>query len=189
MLTKLCKYLKNIWLFAKTWNIDAWPGSGQHKRPPIMNESHPCVLCWPNKKSKYFPAIGFLHKLVCVVSETTGWADGCHIRWPGWGVSVILLRCPSDILLGGPTFCATDACTKSYMKSYTRNIFSSPSSSSWYPPWGVQHPVPQIPVPNPIWNPIPEIHFYPHLLSPWVASIIYHKYIFSVSSSYLEMQH
>ena len=133
MLTKLCKYLKNIWLFAKIWNIGAWPGSGQHKRPPIMNESHPCVLCWPKKRW-----IGFLHKLVCVVSETTGWADGCRIRWPGWGVSVILLRCPSDILLGGPTPCATDACTKSYVKSYTRNTFSSSPSSSllgwraWY---------------------------------------------------------
>ena len=99
-----------------------------------MKATHVCYF--GQKKSKYLPAIGFLHKLVCVVSETTGWADGCHIRWPGWGVSVILLRCPSDILLGGPTFCATDACTKSYMKSYTRNIFSSPSSSSWYPPWG-----------------------------------------------------
>ena len=84
MLTKLCKYLKNIWLFAKTWNIDAWPGSGQHKRPPIMNESHPCVLCWPKKRwiftSNWFSSqIG----LCCKWNDRLGGRVSYQVTWLG----------------------------------------------------------------------------------------------------------
>ena len=104
-----------------------------------------CKSCWPNKKVTIYQKNGFLLKLVCFVSEKTHWADGCHIRWPGSGVSVILLRCAPDIFLGGPTSCTTAYLfirnpiwlwyiSKSDMKSNTRNPFSPSPSFRWYLP-------------------------------------------------------
>ena len=107
-----------------SWRCMACLCSGQ--KVTDNNESNPCELWWPAKKGLYLKKKILSPTSLWTVSETPGWADRCHIRWAGRGVSLILLRWPTDIFLGGPTSC---------VQLYYRYIFISllKWSNTWVP--------------------------------------------------------